>query len=602
MRKSFKLILIGLGIFLCLSGLGAWYAASLVNPDQLTRLLSSTVKDNTGRELKISGPVSLKLFPSIGVKAEQVSLSNATWASNTEMLSIKSIELEVKLFPLFLKRVEISTIKLAGLNANLQVNKAGQSNWDLTPPMTATEAGSSKGSAPSDIATDESNFVDIQTITVSDANIHYLDGNGPDKIISVPKFSLNGGGGKTAILLEMQYQNYKLDLRGKTTSLRQTVLDWNQTPVKMNLDLSLVLNGKSLEIEGKVDKNPKTLPQFDIKLKSKLFDLIPLAAASLAASGGTITTTSKPMAGQTQYLFSNEPLPIDLLPNADGKIAVNIEQLGLPNKTILKNLSGDILFKGSRLDLNDLKFELGRGQGQAQVSISDFQAPSPSISIKLLAKGFSLEQILQSADASTKVSGGPTQLAFNLQGKGKSLHQFLSTANGAAQVSVGKATLGSKIFNDAGDLAITIFNAANPLHKSTDQTILDCAVAYLPVSNGMVTVKDSVGAETDKLDITLSGTINLNTEGINLKIHPNDKSGLTTGLDLGGLVQIEGTLQNPQTGINKAGVVSSAASIGLGFLTGGISIAAENAKSLTTKRQPCKTALHPWQDIYSGNN
>jgi hypothetical protein len=400
----------------------------------------------------------------------------------------------------------------------------------------------------------------------------------------------------------MQYQNYKLDLRGKTTSLRQTMLDWDQTPVKMNLDLSLVLNGKSLEIEGRVDKNPKTLPQFDIKLKSKLFDLIPLAAASVIGSDGTTAVVSKPKARQAQYLFSNEPLPIDLLPNADGKIAVNIEQLGLPNKTILKNLSGDILFKGSRLDLNDLKFELGRGQGQAQVSISDFQAASPSISIKLLAKGFSLEQILQSTDTSTKVSGGPTQLAFNLQGKGNSLHQFLSTANGAAQFSVGKAILGSKIFNDAGDLAITIFNAANPLHKSTDQTILDCAVAYLPVSNGMVAVKDSVGAETDKLDITLSGSINLNTEAINLKIHPNDKSGLTTGVDLGGLVQIEGTLQNPQTGINKAGIVSSAASIGLGFLTGGLSIAAENAKSLTTKRQPCKTALHPWQDIYPGNN
>jgi len=602
MRKSFKLILIGLSIFLCLSGLSTWYATSLVNPDQLTRLLSSVVKDSTGRDLKISGPVSLQLFPSIGVKAEQVSLSNAPWASNPEMLSVKSIELEVKLFPLFSKHVEISTIKLAGLDVNVQVNKTGQSNWDLTLPVAAAGVGNGSAVSASQIESDESNFVAIQTITVSDATIHYLDGSGPAKIISVPKFSLNGGGGKTAILLEMEYQNYKLDLRGKTTSLRQTMLDWDQTPVKMNLDLSLVLNGKSLEIEGRVDKNPKTLPQFDIKLKSKLFDLIPLAAASVAASGGAITTVSKPKARQAQYLFSNEPLPIDLLPNADGKIAVNIEQLGLPNKTILKNLSGDILFKGSRLDLNDLKFELGRGQGQAQVSISDFQTASPSISIKLLAKGFTLEQILQSADASTKVGGGPTQIAFNLQGKGKSLHQFLSTANGAAQVSVGKATLGSKIFNDAGDLAITIFNAANPLNKGSNQTILDCAVAYLPVSNGIVVVKDSVGAETDKLDITLSGSINLNTEAINLKIHPNDKSGLTTGVYLGGLVQIEGTLQNPQTGINKAGVVSSAASIGLGFLTGGLSIAAENAKSLTTKRQPCKTALHPWQDIYPGNN
>ena len=600
MRKPFKIILIGLALFLCLSGIGAWYAVSFVNPTQLTGLLSSSVKAATGRDLKITGPVTLKLFPSVGVKAEQVSLSNAPWASAPEMLSIKSIELEVKLLPLFLKRVEISTMKLAGLEAHLQANKSGQNNWDLTPPTVGDGAG--KSPPASGTESDESNFVAIETITVSDTRISYEDGDGPAKIISVPKLSLNGAGGKTAILLDLQYQNYKIDLKGKTSSLRQTILDWNQTPVKMNLDLTLTLNGKALEIAGEIDKTPKTMPQFDIKLKSKAFDLLPLAAASLAASGGNLPAVSKPLAGHPQYFFSNASLPMGLLPNANGKIAVNIDQLGLPNKTPLNNLSGHIVFKGNRIDLNDLKFLLGKGQGQVQASVIDFQGASPNIAIKLLAKGFSLEQILLSADAGSKVSGGDAQLALNLQGKGRSLHQFLSSANGVAQVSVGKARLGSNVFNNAGDLAITVLNAVNPLHKRTDQTILECAVAYLPVSNGMVTVKDSVGVETDKLDITLSGTVNLNTEAINLNINPNDKSGLTTGIDLGGLVKIDGTLLNPQTGINKQGVVSSAASIGLGILTAGISIAAENAKSLATKRQPCKTALHPWQDIYPGAN
>jgi len=600
MRKPFKIILIAFAVFSCLSALGAWYAVSFVNPTQLTSLLSSSVKAATGRELKITGPVTLKLFPSISVKAEQVALGNAPWASAPEMLSIKTIELEVKLLPLFLKRVEISTIKLSGLDAHLQASKAGQNNWDLTAPIVEDTTG--KSPAASQTESNESNFVAIETIAVSDAKISYEDGSGPAKIISVPKFSLNGGGGKTAILLDMEYQNNKIDLKGKTSSLRQTILDWNQSPVKMKLDLTLTLNGKALGIEGEIDKALKTKPQFDIKLKSKSFDLVPLVAASLAASGSNPTAVSKPLAGQTQFFFSNEPLPMGLLPSANGKITVSIDQLGLPNKTTLNNLSGHILFNDSRIDLNDLKFALGKGQGQAQISVADFQGESPKIAIKLLAKGFSLEQILLSADAGTKVSGGDTQLALNLKGRGKSLHQFLSTANGVAQVSVGKASLGSKVFNNAGDLVVTIFNAVNPLHKSSDQTILECAVAYLPVSNGIVAVKDSVGVETDKLDITLSGTVNLNTEAINLNVNPNDKSGLTTGIDLGGLVKIDGTLLNPQTGINKQGVVSSAASIGLGILTAGISIAAENAKSLASKRQPCKTALHPWQDIYPQAN
>jgi uncharacterized protein involved in outer membrane biogenesis len=600
MRKPFKIILIGLALFLCLSAIGAWYAISFVNPAQLTNLLSSSVKAATGRDLKITGPVTLKLLPSISVKADQVSLSNAPWASAPEMLSVKNIELEVKLLPLFLKRVEISAIRLSGLDAHLQANKAGQNNWDLTPPTVGD--GSGKSPPASGAESDESNFVAIETITVSDARIHYLDGNGPAKIFSAPKFSLNGGGGKTMILLDLQYQNYKIDLKGKTSSLRQTILDWNQNPVKMNLDLTLTLNGKALNIEGEIDKAPKTIPQFDIKLKSKSFDLVPLAVASVAASSGNLPVASKPLAGQNQYFFSNEALPLDVLPSAKGKITVNIDQLGLPDKVPLTNLSGHIVFIGSRIDLNDLKFALGKGQGQAQASITDFQSASPNIAIKLLVKGFSLEQILLSAETGTKVSGGDTQLALNLQGKGKSLHQFLSTANGVAQVSVGKASLGSNLFKNAGDLVITILNAVNPLHKSTDQTNLECAVAYLPVNNGIVTVKDSVGVQTDKLDITLSGTVNLSTEAINLNINPNDKSGLTTGIDLGGLVKIGGTLLNPQTGINKQGVISSAASIGLGILTAGISIAAENAKSLASKRQPCKAVLHPWQDIYPEAN
>jgi hypothetical protein len=118
----------------------------------------------------------------------------------------------------------------------------------------------------------------------------------------------------------------------------------------------------------------------------------------------------------------------------------------------------------------------------------------------------------------------------------------------------------------------------------------------------MVNIKDSVGVVTDRLNIVLSGTINLNSEVLDIKINPSEKSGLTTGIDLGGLVKIEGTLQNPQAGVNKTGVVNSAVSIGLGFLTGGLSIAAENAKSLASKVQPCKTALHSWSDIYLTGN
>jgi uncharacterized protein involved in outer membrane biogenesis len=607
MSKTLKIILITFSAVLALGGLGAWYAASSINPTQLTLLLSSAVKEATGRDLQIAGPVSLNIFPSIGVKAEQVTLSNASWANQPQMLALKRIELEVKLFPLFLGQVEISSINLAGLDAYLQTNQAGQSNWDLSPPVTASnsKSTSSTSSAPTDspqASSNDNTFMAIKAIRVSDARISYQDGNNPVKLIEVPKLSIMAAGSKTTVLLDLQYTNYKLGLKGNMGSLRQVIADWDQAPVKTNLDLMLTLNGKSLDITGKINKEPKALPQFDIKLESKAFDLVPLAAASLVSSAGKSAVAVKPTSAQGRYFFSDDPLPFDLLPNANGNIALNMNELKLPNQTSLKDVSGTIAFKGDRVDINDLKFGLGKGQAQAQISLSQISSATPAASLKMFAKGFTLEQVVVSSDSSAKVSGGDVQLALNLSGRGKSLHQIVGTANGTAQMTVGNARIDSKLLNAAGDLAVTIMDSLNPMRKKSNQTILECAVAYLPVINGMVNVKNSVGVETDKLDIVLSGTVNLHSEAINLKIDPHQRSGLTTGLDLGSLVQLEGTLQNPKAGINKEGVVNSAVSIGLGFLTGGISIAAENAKSMSTKRQPCKTAMHSWADIYPGSN
>ena len=602
MSKVLKIILIVFAAIFAIAGLGVWYIASSINPAQFTQLLSSTVKESTGRDLNIAGPVSLSIFPSIGIKAEQVSLSNASWASDAEMLSLKRAELEVKLLPLFSGNVEISSINLAGLDAHLQLNKAGQSNWHVAPPVDPVNSPSVASGVPPKTESSDHTFIAIQTIHISDARISYQDGASPVQLIEIPKLSISGDGNKTSILLDLQYGNYKVGLKGKTGSLRQAITDWNQNPVTTNLDLTLTLNGKSLDITGKIDKAPKALPQFDIKLDSKSFDFIPLAAASLVSSGKKATALAKPVVSQNKYFFSDDPLPFGLLPNANGKIAFNIAQLGVPDQAPLKDVSGTIAFKGDVIDVHDLKFDLGKGRAQAQISLSQIHSGMPIMSMKAIAKGFTLEQVIVSSDSSAKMSGGDAQIASNLSGRGKSLHQLIGNANGAVQITVGQARLDSKLLNTAGDLAITIMDTLNPMRKQSNHTVLECAVAYLPVSNGMVNIRDSVGVETDKLDIVLSGTVNLNTEVINLKIDPHQKSGFTTGVDLGSLVKLEGTLQNPKAGVNKEGLVNSAVSIGLGFLTGGISLAAENAKSMSTKRQPCKTAMHSWADIYPGSN
>ena len=581
-----------------MAALGAWYVASFVKPAQLTKILSSSVHEATGRELKITGPVSLNIFPSLSVKAEQVSLSNASWASTPDMLTLKEIELDIRFLPLLKGSVEISRIALKGADVHLQTNKAGVGNWNLTAPTLSTvNAGSSSTTSEST----DNTFISFKSLDIIDARISYQEGSQAVKMLKIPKLSLDGHDGKSGIFLDLQYDQYKLNVKGTASSLRNAYFDWNQAPVKVDLDLTLTLNGKTLAIAGEIDKQPQVLPQFKIDLHSKSFDLAPLAGSAAIAGKSTNATPTSNHKPQGKYFFSDESLPFDWLPTADGFINIDIAELGVPGQAPFTNFKTTLQFKKDSVDANNLSFNVGKGSAQAQISVSGFNSSAPKVSVKGIASGFTLEQIVATTDANARVTGGDTRFAVNLQGSGISLHQLASRASGVLQVSVGQGTLDSKFINKGGDFLITVLDAINPLYKNSTQTTLVCAVAYLPINNGMVNIQNSVGVETDRLDVTLSGSVNLASEALNININPREKSGLTTGLDLAGLVNIGGTLQNPQTGVNKTGVVNSAVSIGLGFLTGGISIAAENAKSLATKAQPCRTALHPWSDIYSVN-
>jgi uncharacterized protein involved in outer membrane biogenesis len=142
------------------------------------------------------------------------------------------------------------------------------------------------------------------------------------------------------------------------------------------------------------------------------------------------------------------------------------------------------------------------------------------------------------------------KLAFDIKTSGVSLRRMAENANGKIQISINQARMASNFLNDAGDFVVTLLDSMNPLRKKSTETILECAVAYLPINNGQINIANTIGVQTDRLDVVLAGSINLKTEAVSLTINPREKSGLTTGLDLAGLVKMGGTLMDPKVGIN----------------------------------------------------
>jgi hypothetical protein len=370
--------------------------------------------------------------------------------------------------------------------------------------------------------------------------------------------------------------------------------------IDVNFDFEVALSGKPTQLKGAVALNPSKPSQFDLSFKAGELDLSAIPAFTSPASPKKPTSAASsqtPTAARaTERFFSDTPLPLDYLSNGNGTLNVDIAQLVLPSKVVLKKVAMLVRLSPQQIDIPKAAFQLGNGQFDGSARIGNTQS-SPNWAFKGQAKGFTLEQLLASTDSKGKVNGGDTRAAFNFTSSGISPHQIASSLNGQSQITIGNARLASSFMNQGGDVLITLFDAINPMRKKSNETKLECAVAYLPVKNGLVTVRDSIGIETDRLNIVLNGSVNLSSEQINLAVYPKEKSGLTAGLDLASLVRLQGSLVKPQVGINKEAAVNQALALGLGFLTGGASIVAQNAEGVMNKPHPCREAMRSWDRI-----
>jgi len=115
--------------------------AFLVPQDVVRDQLASLVKQQIGRDLTIKGKTSFSIFPNIGVNMEDVSISNPPGMPGKNLLSMSSLNLNLKLLPLLSRRIEVERFVLVRPVFNLQVDGRGRKNWEfkkssavLSPP------------------------------------------------------------------------------------------------------------------------------------------------------------------------------------------------------------------------------------------------------------------------------------------------------------------------------------------------------------------------------------------------------------------------------------------------------------------------------------
>lgn len=283
------------------------------------------VKSQTGRDLTIGGDVGLSFFPRLAVKVEDVSLSNAPWAKDKDMASMKELRAAIKLMPLFKGDVEIDSFVLVDPVIHLEVKADGTPNWQFesasapaTPEKTTTESSSSSGSSTSSLNQIRLGEVSIQNGTATYRNAktgQSLAFEAVNLDLSLPgldqPFDANGG-------LTWNSEPLKFTL---TAQRPRALTEGGATPVEFSLNSSKIdasYKGSfqafdTMAFIGGVDLNVPSVRDLASWLGS------PLPAGK---GFGELTIHGEAKGGGDNYQFSNAKLSFDGM-NATGNVAVS---------------------------------------------------------------------------------------------------------------------------------------------------------------------------------------------------------------------------------------------------------------------------------------
>lgn len=113
----------------------ALYVGFVVDPNAYKPEIAVLVEKQIGRKLSIDGELELTFFPWLGVRSENIALSNPPGFDDSNMLTVAQVEVRARLMPLFSKQFEADTIVLRDPVVHLIVDADGATNWrDLAGP------------------------------------------------------------------------------------------------------------------------------------------------------------------------------------------------------------------------------------------------------------------------------------------------------------------------------------------------------------------------------------------------------------------------------------------------------------------------------------
>ena len=170
-----------LGLLLIIVALG-FALTHLFDPNDYKDEIRQLARDKAHVELTLNGDIGWSLFPWLGLELHEARVATLT-APDQPFADVQMLGLSVRVLPLLRRQIQMSDVRVEGLNLSLHRDETGHGNWeDIGKPARPATAGTApaptEGPQPDAAETDRNARpiqLNIDSLTVNNARVDYSD-------------------------------------------------------------------------------------------------------------------------------------------------------------------------------------------------------------------------------------------------------------------------------------------------------------------------------------------------------------------------------------------------------------------------------------------
>ena len=472
-----------LGALLALVVLAMVLLPVFIDEQALTEMAAEQVRANTGGELVINGETDISFFPRFGLRLEGVELDlpAQTEYDVTITASLNELEVGLSLLPLLGGNVDVGTIVIAGVTADITEPQALPAAPEPVPSMSDREWEQrgkfirrakaqerqrqlDEGGHVSGIAIlaeairiddvtvkmrswegDLINHIVVETLSLSDVNTRDepMGLNGAMTVFgdgsAVPlDITLDGSIRVTSDLSKLQLDQLNTTVIGALTEPVMNTLsgDFTMTPAKATLAIETTLPGG--DVSGQLVWSPLESPEIKLDITTERLDLDQIHPATPAATNPAskqtaakqaapkaTATAPKPVAQPTQNVPA--PLPVGPLRDLDLALRVAANHLIVSGQSI-NTAQVSMTVRDGITDIEYVRGVLHEGQLDTRITLNA-RRPIVEADVEGGLKGVNMDLLLASL-GNTDAATGRIELAWEIDTEGANSNDLLTGLNG----------------------------------------------------------------------------------------------------------------------------------------------------------------------------